>query len=63
MWNDPIVEEVRKNAQKIENECGNDLHKYFLRLKEHEAKSIHKIISKSELDKRDNEIKLKEKVS
>jgi len=31
MWNDPIVEEVRKNRQEIFAECDYDLHKLFER--------------------------------
>ena len=34
MWNDPIVEEVRKNRQKIFAECDYDLHKLFERERE-----------------------------
>lgn len=33
MTKDSIVEEVRKNRQKIFNECNNDLDIYFARLK------------------------------
>jgi hypothetical protein len=34
MWNDPIVEEVRKNRQEILAECYYDLHKLFEREQE-----------------------------
>jgi hypothetical protein len=40
MWNDPIVDEVRKARRKIANECGNDIHKLakMIREKEKERK-------------------------
>jgi hypothetical protein len=40
MWNDPIVEEVRKARREIANECGNDIHKLakMIRKKEKERK-------------------------
>jgi hypothetical protein len=31
---DPIVEEIRNTARKMQEECGNDLHRYFQRIVE-----------------------------
>ena len=35
---DPIVEEMRNAGRKIQEECGNDLHKYFEMLRESEKR-------------------------
>ena len=29
MRKDPIVEEIRRTARRIQEECGNDLHRFF----------------------------------
>jgi hypothetical protein len=34
MVKDPIVEEMRNAGRKIQEECGNDFHRYFLRIVE-----------------------------
>ncbi len=50
--NDPVVEEVREIRRKIFEECGNDLHRYFERLREKEKNSTNpKITSPEELKK------------
>ena len=40
MWNDPIVEEVRKKRQEIFAECDYDLHKLFEREQEQFPKLV-----------------------
>jgi hypothetical protein len=35
---DPIVEEIRKTARRIQEECGNDLHRFSQRITENEKK-------------------------
>ncbi len=34
MIDDPIVEEMRNAARKMQEKCGNDLHKYFKMIEE-----------------------------
>lgn len=36
MWNDPIVDEVRKARKEIANECDNDIQKLAKMIKEKE---------------------------
>jgi hypothetical protein len=34
MVKDPIVEEIRRTARRIQEECGNDLHRFSMRITE-----------------------------
>ena len=38
MMNDPIVEEMRNAGRKMQEESGNDIHKYFDLIRESEKK-------------------------
>ena len=52
MWEDPIVEEVRKAGAEIAKECDYDMHKYFERIKkgtEKLRKNGFKIVTKEDL--------------
>ena len=54
---DSIVEEVREIGRKIEAECGDDLHRYFERLREVEKKWAGQAVSTPEQLKRIAETK------
>lgn len=46
MWEDPIVEEVRRIRERLFAECGYDLHTFFEKMRELEAKdTAHEIVS------------------
>ena len=45
MWNDPIVEEVRKIREEHAARFDYDLKKIFQDIKEREEKSGHKVVS------------------
>ena len=34
MLKDPIVEKIRRTARRIQEECGNDLHRFSMRITE-----------------------------
>ena len=38
MIKDPIVEEIRKTARRIQEECGNDLHRFSMHITEGTAR-------------------------
>ena len=38
MWNDPIVEEVRKAGKKLSDKCDNDIHKFADMIRRYEKK-------------------------
>lgn len=38
MWNDPIVEEVRKAGKKLSDICDNDVHKFANMIRQCEKK-------------------------
>ena len=46
MWKDPIVEEVRKQRQKIETDCKNDFDKIFEQAIETQKKFSDKLVSR-----------------
>lgn len=47
MFNDPILEEVRRNVEKLEKEVEYDADKYIERLRENQWKSGSKVINLS----------------
>jgi hypothetical protein len=47
MYDDPIVEEVRRNAEKIAKEVGYDQDRYIERLRQNQWKSGHKVVDLS----------------
>lgn len=47
MFNDPILEEVRRNAEKLAKEVDYDADKYIERLRENQWKSGRKVINLS----------------
>ena len=54
MWNDPIVDEVRKARKEIADECGNDIHKLAKAIREKEKerkKQGWKFVNLSKKDK------------
>ncbi|OHD56193.1 MAG: hypothetical protein A2096_04755 [Spirochaetes bacterium GWF1_41_5] len=63
MWNDPIVDEVRKAGDEFARENNYDFDKMFAVLKERQKKSKHRIVTKIDIEKRANEQRLKEKAS
>jgi len=50
MWNDYIVEEVRKTREKLAEESSYDLHKAAELIRAHQKASGLKIITKNEMD-------------
>ena len=46
MWEDPIVEEIRKHRREIEEECNGDLSVIFIKAKELEKKLKDRLVSK-----------------
>lgn len=57
MMKDPIVEEMRNAGRKMQEECGNDLHKYFQMIRESEKrhkkegwKFVDKTLSKRDMN-------------
>ncbi len=46
MWQDPIVEEIRKQRFKIEADCGNDFNKIFEKALEVQNKFAKRLVSK-----------------
>ena len=47
MFNDPIMEEIRRNAEKLEKEVDYDADKYIERLRENQWESGRKVINLS----------------
>ena len=45
MWKDPIVEEVRKNAEEIAKLTHGDPKKFIQRLRKNQTKSGRKVVS------------------
>lgn len=52
MWEDPIVEEVRKAGAKLAEKCDYDFHKFSLMIKEHQKQSDKIIVPKEKLIKK-----------
>jgi hypothetical protein len=55
VWQDPIVEEVRKQRLKIEAECGNDFDRIFKQAMKIQKKFANRLISKPALQKKSTE--------
>lgn len=49
MYKDPVVEELRENARKLFEECGNDLHEIIKRLRQEQSNQPQRIIRRREL--------------
>jgi hypothetical protein len=47
MFSDPIIEEIRRNAEKLEKEVDYDADKYIERLRENQWKSGRNVINLS----------------
>lgn len=48
MWQDPIVQEVRKAGEKLAEQANYDLHRFFQNLRNNEKERKAKITSKTE---------------
>jgi len=46
MWQDPIIEEIRKIRLKIEADCENDFDKIFAQAIQFQKKFANKLVSK-----------------
>lgn len=46
MWEDPIVDEVRKAGEDLAKQANYDLHTFFQNLRNNEKKQKYKIISR-----------------
>lgn len=46
MWEDPIVNEVRKAGEDLAKQANYDLHTFFQNLRNNEKKQKYKIISR-----------------
>jgi hypothetical protein len=51
MWNDPIVDEVRRTRLEIEKECEEDFALIYARAVEVQKKTPAKLVSRRETDK------------
>lgn len=45
MWNDPIIKELRKQADQIASQCDYDIHKYYEYLKQKEQTNKDNLVS------------------
>ena len=45
MWEDPIVEEVRRVRERLFAECDYDLDKWFEKMREHSARAGRELVS------------------
>lgn len=52
MWQDPIVEEIRKQRLKLEADCENDFDKIFEQAIETQRKFEHRLVSKPSSESR-----------
>ncbi len=46
MWQDPIIEEIRKIRLKIEADCGNDFNQIFVQAMKLQEKMANRLIVK-----------------
>ena len=51
MWNDPIVEEVRKSGEKLAEQSGYDFHNFCELIRKYKKEHGIKTITKEELQK------------
>ncbi|MBN2534927.1 MAG: hypothetical protein JXB88_18745 [Spirochaetales bacterium] len=53
MWNDPIVEEVRKAGKKLSDNCDNDIHEFAHTIRQYKKKRKKegwKFVSKKDMN-------------
>jgi hypothetical protein len=46
MYRDPVVEEIRGNAERIAEECGDDVHRMAERFRREQAAGQQRVISR-----------------
>lgn len=51
MWQDPIVQDVRKAGEELAKQANYNLHTFFQNLRDNERKQNYKVISKSKIEK------------
>lgn len=51
MWQDPIVQDVRKAGEELAKQANYNLHTFFQNLRDNERKQNYKVISKSKIGK------------
>lgn len=51
MYSDPVVNEVRKNGEKLSEECGGDVHRMAERLRIATRKSGRRVVLRGEIGK------------
>lgn len=48
MWQDPIVQDVRKAGEELARQANNDLHTFFQNLRNNEKERNPKVVSREE---------------